>query len=216
MDMVQLNNVAYRYPGKKEAALTGISLRIRRGELVAVVGPNGSGKSTLCRVMTGFAPHFFRGILTGEAVIDGRDTARTPLAELTATAGFVFQNPYAQLSGARFTVREELAFGLEKLGLDRDVISERIEKIMHRTGISHLREREPMTLSGGQAQRVALASILVMEPDLLVLDEPTAELDPRAGEQILDRDGRRRHNRGPGHPESGLGYAQSGPADRPP
>lgn len=178
MAIVTLNNVTYKYPLTDSAALKNISLQVDEGEFVAVVGPNGAGKSTLCYTLAGFAPHFFKGELTGIVEVDGKDLHKSTLNEWVLNVGLAFQNPFNQISGAKYTVFEELAFGLENIGIPRDEMISRVDAAMKLTGISDLADRSPYSLSGGQQQRVALTSILVMQPKVLVLDEPTSQMDP--------------------------------------
>lgn len=184
--MISLRNVRYSYPSATALALDGIDLEIEQGALCAVVGPNGAGKSTLCYTIAGFVPHYFHGDLQGEVIVDERRTTDYPLGELVTHCGLVFHNPLNQISGARFTVREELAFGLENLGLPRSVMLERIDSVLDMLGIEELAERSPLALSGGQQQRVALASILVMGPRILLLDEPTSQLDPLGTKEVFE------------------------------
>ncbi len=184
--MITLQNVTYTYPATKAPALWEVSLAVPAGQLCAVVGPNGAGKSTLAYVLAGFVPHFYRGTLTGAVMVAGRDTTATPLNQLVLSAGLVFQNPFNQISGAKFTVREEVAFGLENLGVPRDEILERVEAALKLTGITALADRPPLALSGGQMQRVALASVLVMRPPVLILDEPTTQLDPVGSREVFE------------------------------
>lgn len=185
MALIELRGVSYIYPHTAEPALTAIDLQVEEGEFVAVIGANGAGKSTLGYTITGFVPHFFQGDLQGEAMVAGLDTRTHGLDELMQVAGLVFQNPTNQISGAKFTVFEEIAFGLENLGVPRDEMRRRVVEVMELTGIEELAERSPYGLSGGQQQRVALASILVMAPKVLVLDEPTSQLDPIGSREVF-------------------------------
>jgi energy-coupling factor transporter ATP-binding protein EcfA2 len=185
MALVELDQVSYTYPHTPHPALQEVSLRVDEGEFVALVGANGAGKSTLCYTLTGFVPHFFQGTLSGRAVVAGLDVQAGPLDEITTVAGLVFQNPANQISGAKFTVYEEIAFGLENLGVPRDEMRRRIDAVLALTGIADLAARSPYDLSGGQQQRVALAAILVMQPKLLVLDEPTSQLDPIGSREVF-------------------------------
>jgi energy-coupling factor transporter ATP-binding protein EcfA2 len=182
---VTINNLTYTYPLTEEPALREISIEIQAGEFLAVIGANGAGKTTLCYTLSGFIPHFFRGELQGKILIDGLDTANSKLYEIVEKVGLAFQNPFNQISGSKFTVYEEIAFGLENLGLPRDEIRSRVEWILALTGIEDLAERSPYALSGGQQQKVALASILVMKPGVLVLDEPTSQLDPIGTREVF-------------------------------
>lgn len=176
--MIELNKLSYWYPGSEEPALQRISLSIAEGEFIGIVGANGAGKSTLCYALSGFVPHFFNGELEGKLTFDGKDMASLDLGQLAGQVGLVFQNPFNQISGARFTVREEIAFGLENLGLPRGEMHARIDEALELVNIQELAERSPFSVSGGQQQRIAIASILAMQPRVLVLDEPTSQLDP--------------------------------------
>lgn len=185
MALVNLQDVTYKYPLSDAPALREINLQVEEGEFMAIVGPNGAGKSTLCYTLSGFIPHFFKGELTGKVEVDGKDLQQSDLNQWVLTVGLAFQNPFSQISGAKFTVYEEIAFGLENTGVPRQEIMERVEAIMALTGINDLAQRSPYSLSGGQQQRVALASILVMEPKVLVLDEPTSQLDPIGTREVF-------------------------------
>lgn len=185
MAIVQLNNVTYKYPLTDSPALQDISLKIKEGEFVAIIGPNGAGKSTLCYTLAGFVPHFFKGELTGKVEVDGKELLESTLNEWVLNVGLAFQNPFNQISGAKYTVFEELAFGLENVGIPRQEMKSRIEDTMQLTGIRDLADRSPYSLSGGQQQRVALTSILVMQPRVLVLDEPTSQMDPIGTREVF-------------------------------
>lgn len=185
MALVDVENLSYRYPQTAVPALRAVSLTIEVGELVTVIGANEAGKSTLCYALTGYAPHFFHGEMAGEVRLNGRATTAQTLPQLTSQAGLLFQNPATQLSGVRDTVLAEVAFGLENLGVPPVAMGPRIEEAMALTEVAHLADRQPQTLSGGQQQRVALAAMLAMRPRLLVLDEPTAQLDPLGSRAIF-------------------------------
>lgn len=185
MALVNLEQVTYKYPLTDAPVLKDISLQVESGEFVAVIGPNGAGKSTLCYTIAGFIPHFFKGDLEGSVSVAGLDTLQSTLSQCVVETGLAFQNPFNQISGAKYTVFEEIAFGLENTGVPRAEMIDRVEKVMELTGISELAERSPYSLSGGQQQRVALTSILVMEPKVLVLDEPTSQLDPVGAREVF-------------------------------
>ncbi|MCK6627095.1 MAG: energy-coupling factor ABC transporter ATP-binding protein [Anaerolineae bacterium] len=185
MAIIEIENLTYRYPHTSQPALRDLSLQIEPGEFVAIVGANGAGKSTLCYTLTGFVPHFFQGELSGRVHVAGLETKEHPLEDIVLVSGLVFQNPFNQISGAKFTVYDEIAFGLENLGVPREDMPARIERAMALTGITAMAERSPYALSGGQQQRVALASMLVMEPQVLVLDEPTSQLDPLGSREVF-------------------------------
>ncbi|HEX6034575.1 MAG TPA: ABC transporter ATP-binding protein [Anaerolineales bacterium] len=185
MAIVNLQNVTYKYPLTDVPVLQNINLQIEEGEFVAVIGPNGAGKSTLCYTLAGFVPHFFKGELTGTVEVAGMEAHNSILSEWVLNVGLAFQNPFNQISGAKYTVFEELAFGLENIGIPREEMVARVEEAMKLTGISDLADRSPYTLSGGQQQRVALTSILVMQPKVLVLDEPTSQMDPIGTREVF-------------------------------
>jgi energy-coupling factor transporter ATP-binding protein EcfA2 len=185
MAIVQLKNVTYRYPTTEKPALRDVNLEVEEGEFVAVIGPNGAGKSTLCYTIAGFVPHFFKGEMAGAVEVIGRDLSTSTLNDWVLTVGLAFQNPFNQISGAKYTVFEEIAFGLENMGVPREEMKERVQAAMRLTGISDLAERSPYSLSGGQQQRVALTSILVMQPKVLVLDEPTSQMDPIGTREVF-------------------------------
>ncbi len=185
MAIIELRDVTYKYPLTNPPALTEVNLEVREGEFVAVIGPNGAGKSTLCYTLAGFIPHFFKGELQGTVTVAGLETKASTLNQWVLNVGLAFQNPFNQISGAKFTVYEEVAFGLENLGLPREEIKERVEEALKLNGISELAERSPYSLSGGQQQRVALTSILVMQPKVLVLDEPTSQMDPAGTREVF-------------------------------
>jgi energy-coupling factor transport system ATP-binding protein len=183
--VIRIQDFSYTYPGTLHPALKEINLQSPIGQFCGIVGANGAGKSTLCYALTGFIPHFYHGDIEGHARVAGRDVAETPLGELAGEIGLVFQNPFNQISGARFTVREEVAFGLENLGVPRDEMLARVDLALEQAGLAGYEDRSPFALSGGQQQRLAIASMLVMQPKVLVLDEPTSQLDPVGTKEIF-------------------------------
>ncbi len=185
MAIVNLENVTYKYPLTEMPALSKINLKINEGEFVAVIGPNSAGKSTLCYTLAGFVPHFFKGDLQGTVEVAGVETKSSTLSDWVSNVGLAFQNPFNQISGAKYTVYEEVAFGLENFGISRDEMKERVDQALTLTGIRDLADRSPYSLSGGQQQRVALTSILVMQPKVLVLDEPTSQMDPIGTREVF-------------------------------
>ena len=185
MAIVNLQNVTYKYPLTDSPALRNINLQVDEGEFVAIVGPNGAGKSTLCYTLAGFVPHFFKGEITGTVEVAGNESSKSTLHEWVLNVGLAFQNPFNQISGAKYTVFEEIAFGLENIGVPREEMQQRVKDAMQLTGISDLSDRSPYSLSGGQQQRVALTSILVMQPKVLVLDEPTSQMDPIGTREVF-------------------------------
>src|SRR5512140_1279443 len=183
--IIELQHVTYKYPLTETPVLSGINLSVNEGEFVAVVGPNGAGKSTLCYTIAGFIPHFFKGDLQGTVEVAGIEAKSSTLNQWVLNVGLAFQNPFNQISGAKFTVFEEVAFGLENLGVPRQEIGPRVEQALALNGIADLADRSPYSLSGGQQQRVALTSILVMQPKVLVLDEPTSQMDPAGTREVF-------------------------------
>ena len=175
----------YRYAEAEREAIAGVSLTVSAGEWVGVIGPTNAGKSTLCYLAMGLAPHFFGGRLRGELTVFGVDTRRQKVAERSTRVGLLFQNPFTQLSGARERVSEEVAFGPEWHGLPADEVAVRVGEALRLVDLEALAERHPLDLSGGQLQRLALASLLVMRPELLLLDEPTSQLDPAGTNALL-------------------------------
>jgi len=185
MAIINLQNVTYKYPLTDALVLQNVSLQVNEGEFVAVIGPNGAGKSTLCYTIAGFVPHFFKGEITGMVEVAGNESSKSSLHEWVLNVGLAFQNPFNQISGAKYTVFEEIAFGLENIGVPREEMRSRVEEALKLTGISDLADRSPYSLSGGQQQRVALTSILVMQPKVLVLDEPTSQMDPIGTREVF-------------------------------
>ena len=185
MGYFKIENVNYKYPLEDKQALKNINIEIKKGEFWAVIGKNGSGKTTFCNMLRRFVPDFYKGELTGKITLEDKELKDYSQKELVQKIGFVFQNPFTQISGVKDTVFEEIAYGLENLGLKKEEIISKVEKILKLLEIEKLRDRNPYDLSGGQKQRVALASIIAMDPDILVIDEPTSQLDPKGTEDIF-------------------------------
>ena len=185
MGYFKIENVNYKYPLEDKQALKNINIEIKKGEFWAVIGKNGSGKTTFCNMLRRFVPDFYKGELTGKITLEDKELKDYSQKELVQKIGFVFQNPFTQISGVKDTVFEEIAYGLENLGLEKEEIISRVEEILKLLEIEKLRDRNPYDLSGGQKQRVALASIIAMDPDILVIDEPTSQLDPKGTEDIF-------------------------------
>ncbi|GAB3769209.1 energy-coupling factor transport system ATP-binding protein [Nocardioides ginsengisegetis] len=180
--MIELRDITFGY-AEGPPVLDRVSLTIEEGELVVVSGPTGVGKSTLLGVVTGLVPRFSGGHLSGDVLLDGASVVRTPPRDRAHLVGYVGQDPAAGF--VTDTVEEELAYGMEQLGLPADTMRRRVEETLDLLGIAELRNRDLRTLSGGQQQRVAIGSVLTMHPRLLVLDEPTSALDPTAAEDVL-------------------------------
>ena len=185
MSYLKLENINYKYPLEEKKVLKNINIEIKKGEFWAVIGKNGSGKTTLCNILRRFIPDFYKGELTGKITLEGKELKDYSQKEIVQKIGFIFQNPFTQISGVKDTVFEEIAYGLENLRLEREVIISEVEKTLKLLKIENLRDRNPYDLSGGQKQKVALASIIAMNPDILVIDEPTSQLDPKGTEDIF-------------------------------
>ena len=183
MAIIKTENLTYTYPIGVKPAFEDVSIEIEKGEFVVLTGPSGCGKTTLCRCLNGLVPHFYGGKLEGEVTVAGLRVTEHPIYELAQHAGLVFQNPENQLFA--LSVEKDVAFGLENLGISREEIQRRVNWALQITGIEDLRNRAPHELSGGQQQRVAIASILVMQPEVIVLDEPTSFLDPLGAQKIF-------------------------------
>ena len=182
----KLKDVSYKYPLEDREILKNINLDIKKGEFWAVIGKNGSGKTTLCNVLRRFVPDFYKGELKGKITLESKELKDYSAKEIVQKVGFVFQNPFTQISGVKETVFEEIAFGLENLALDAEYIRKRVEETLKLLHIEELRDKNPYELSGGQGQKVALASIIAMDPEIMVIDEPTSQLDPKGTEEIFE------------------------------
>ncbi|MEV8093378.1 ATP-binding cassette domain-containing protein [Kitasatospora sp. NPDC085879] len=181
--MITFEQVSVTYADAAEPALTGVDLTVPEGELCLLVGPSGSGKSTLLGAVSGLVPHFTGGTLHGRVTVAGRDTRTHRPRDLADVVGTVGQDPLAHF--VTDTVEDELAYGMESLGLAPDVMRRRVEETLDLLGLAELRDRALTSLSGGQQQRVAIGSVLTVHPRVLVLDEPTSALDPAAAEEVL-------------------------------
>lgn len=181
--IAEFQRVTYTYPGGETPALADFSWTVDPGEFVVVTGPSGSGKSTLLRCLNGLTPHFSGGEFSGRVLVADQDTRGEHPRALARTTGFVFQDPEAQFVTSR--VDDELAFGMEQLGVPQITMRKRVEEVLDLLGIAALREREIATLSGGERQRVAVASALALQPAILALDEPTSQLDPWGAEEVI-------------------------------
>lgn len=185
MSVITVENLRYRYPHTKELALDGLDFSVEKGEFIGIIGENGAGKSTLSQAIMGLVPQFYKGAYGGMVTVDGIEAGKTPVAQLCGHVGLVFQNPFNQLSGAKDNVYEEVAFGMQNLGVPVEEMKKRVEEALKLLDIWQYRDRNPFDLSGGQMQRVAIASVLVMRPDVMILDEPTSQLDPEGSDEVF-------------------------------
>ena len=191
--ILEIENLKFAYPSysKDEApvnVLDNFNLKVKRGEFVSIMGPTGAGKTTLCLALNGIVPHSSGGSFGGDIQICGMNTKETPISNLAQKIGIVFQDPETQLFC--MTLEDEVAFGLENMGVPRDEMRRKIDAALDAVGLRHLTDCSPFHLSGGQKQRVAIASMLAMEPEILILDEPTSGLDPIGKKevfQVVDR-----------------------------
>ena len=181
--MIKIKDFTFHYNDVEKPALKNINLEIEDGEFVLVTGPSAGGKSSLCRCINGLIPHFYGGKVTGGVEVQGLNTAEHYPRELATRVGMIFQDPENQL--VTQDVEREIAFGLENLAFPRDLIARRIEESLDTLGIAALRYRPIHELSGGEKQKVAIASVLALHPEILMLDEPTSELDPKSAEEVL-------------------------------
>ncbi len=186
MSVISLEHVGYRYPLGREDAVRDVSFQVEQGQVCALLGANGSGKTTICNLIRGFIPRFYRGEPTGLVQLAGRPVEQYDDAELTETIGYSFQNPFTQMSGVKDNVREEIAYALENLGVEREAMAARVDAMIELLHLGDIADANPLELSGGQRQRVAIAAVLVTDPPIVVLDEPTSQLDPQSTEDVFN------------------------------
>ncbi len=185
MRAIRIEGVSFKYRGSSEWALKDVDLEVEEGEYVLITGPSGCGKTTLCRCINGLIPHFYEGEYKGDVVLfEEIEVSKYEPYQLAPIVGMVFQDPESQLLMS--SVEREIAFGLENLGIDRDEMRRRVEWALKLLGIEHLRNKAPYELSGGEQQKVAIASVIAMRPRILVLDEPTANLDPASSLDVIN------------------------------
>ena len=182
--MIRIENLTYTYPEALAPALSALTLQVDDGEFLLLAGESGAGKSTLLRALNGLVPHFYGGQIAGRVRVAGHDPIAEGPAAMSAVVGLVFQDPEAQMVAD--TVEDELAFAMENAGLPPALMRKRIEEVLDQLSIAHLRGRRLSSLSGGERQRVAIGAVLTLQPRVLVLDEPTSQLDPQAAEEVLD------------------------------
>jgi len=184
MALIEIKNLTYTYPGTLNPSVHDVSIKIEKGDFVLITGPSGCGKTTLCRCFNGLVPHFYQGEIKGEVTVAGINVLERHTYEMAKHVGLVFQNPENQLFA--LSIEKDVAFGLENIGTPREEMRKKVDWALNQTGIYDIRERSPHEISGGQQQRVAIAAVLAMEPDIIVLDEPTSFLDPLSAEKIFE------------------------------
>ena len=183
-EIIKFNDFSFKYSSSDANILENINLSIKSNEITVLAGPTGCGKSTLLRSIVGLIPNMYDGEYSGEVIVDGIKIKDAEIKEIAKRVGFVFQNPENQIF--MFSVERDIAFGLENLGIEQEIIKERIKKMMETLNITHLAEKAPHELSDGQKQRTALAGVLAMEPKILILDEPTSLLDPKTASEFME------------------------------
>ncbi len=181
--LIDIRNLTFKYFGSKDPVLENVNLQIAQNEIVLIVGHSGSGKSTLLRAINGLIPHQHNGDYSGDVMVDGLSIPRTKMSQIALRVGYVFQNPENQIF--MFSVERDIGFGLENLGLPREIIRQRVDWVMDILNIRDLALKAPHELSDGQKQKVAIAGVLVMRPKILILDEPTSLLDPFTASELV-------------------------------
>ncbi|HBG76816.1 MAG TPA: cobalt ABC transporter ATP-binding protein, partial [Clostridiales bacterium] len=184
--ILEVKDFSFTYNQAINKVLDHVNFRVDRGSFFCIIGANGSGKSTLCNSLVGLIPHYFSGEMEGGIRVDGMDVRKSSIGELSQKIGLVFQNPFNQLSYTAGTVAEELAYGLGNRGVPGKVMQEKIEHMAQLMRIDDVLSKNPTELSGGQVQRVALGSVFILDPEILVLDECTTQLDPLGAEEIFE------------------------------
>ncbi|MDG6900354.1 MAG: ABC transporter ATP-binding protein [Nitrososphaerota archaeon] len=182
-DILEIRGLRFRYPDSAKFAVADFDLAVPQGEIVVLAGPSGCGKSTLLRAVNGLIPHMYSGEYSGEVKVAGTAVKESSMRDLAQKVGFLFQNPENQIF--MFTVERDVAFGLENLGVPRDEMRARVDEALGLLDIGELAQRAPHELSDGQKQRVALAGVLAMRPQLVILDEPTSLLDPKTAAELV-------------------------------
>lgn len=186
MAEIVLKNVSYRYTLEEKQVVRNFTYCFEQGKVYGLIGENESGKTTLCNIIRGFIPELYRGKLEGEILINGRKIDTYGSGELASIVGYSFQNPFVQISGVKDNVYEEIAYGMENIGIPRERMIERVDELVKIFHLEELVDKNPYELSGGQKQRVALASMIALDPEVVIMDEPTSQLDPKSTEDIFE------------------------------
>lgn len=186
MAEIILKNVSYQYPLEEKEVVRDFTYCFEQGKVYGLIGENESGKTTLCNIIRGFIPELYRGKLEGEILINGRKINSYDSGELASIVGYSFQNPFVQISGVKDNVYEEIAYGMENIGVPRDQMIKRVNELVKMFHLEELVDKNPYELSGGQKQRVALASMIALDPEVVIMDEPTSQLDPKSTEDIFE------------------------------
>ena len=186
MSLITLKNINYTYPLESKATIKNLNLTLESGKVYGLIGANNAGKTTLCNIIRGFIPSVYRGELEGEVLLKGKNLTSYDSGEIASIIGYSFQNTFTQISGVKETVYEEIAYGMENLGVLREKMIQKVEELLKLFNLEELKDKNPFELSGGQKQRVALASIIALDPEVIILDEPTSQLDPKSTEDIFN------------------------------
>lgn len=186
MTAVSLKNVSYQYPLENHQVIRNVSFEIEKGQVWGLIGANESGKTSICNIIRGFISQLYRGVLEGEVTVNGKPVAEYGDGELASIVGYSFQNPFTQISGVKETVYEELAYGMENIGVPRETMIKKVQELIKIFRLEKLVDKNPFELSGGQKQRVALASMIALDPEIIIMDEPTSQLDPKSTEDIFE------------------------------
>ena len=186
MAEIILKNVNYQYPLEEKEVVCDFTYCFEQGKVYGLIGENESGKTTLCNIIRGFIPELYRGKLEGEILINGRKISSYDSGELASIVGYSFQNPFVQISGVKDNVYEEIAYGMENIGVPREQMIKRVDELVTMFHLEELVDKNPYELSGGQKQRVALASMIALDPEVVIMDEPTSQLDPKSTEDIFE------------------------------
>ena len=185
MSLIELKKVTYQYPLDTEPVIKDVSLQIEAGKVYGLIGSNQAGKSTLCNIIRGFIPALFFGELSGSVTYQGKPVSDYNIGALAAEIGYSSQNPFTQISGVKDSVAEEIAYGMENIGIAPAVMQKKVAELLQLFHLEALQTKNPYELSGGQKQRVALASIVALDPQVVILDEPTSQLDPQSTEEVF-------------------------------
>lgn len=185
MNLISLDDVTYTYPLEQKPALNHFNFSFEKGKVYGIIGANEAGKTTLCNIIRGFIPTIYKGKISGRVMLEDKPLSDYEQGDLAAILGYSFQNPFTQISGVKETVYEELAYGMENLGFKKSRMVSRIDQLLHLFDLVDLQDKNPYALSGGQKQRVALASVIALDPQAVILDEPTSQLDPQSTEAIF-------------------------------
>jgi len=184
--MIEIKNLSVKYKNAENYSLKNISFKVNTGEMVAVIGRLNSGKTTLCQCINGLIPNFVEAKLEGSVIVDNVNIKDSKISEISSTVGMILENPLLQISGYAVTVEEEVAFGLENIGIKKDEMKRRVKDALNLVDLDGLKYKNPFEISGGQQQRLAIASIIAMNPKTLVLDDPTSQLDPLGTDEVFN------------------------------